>query len=353
MNPVPRRLARLLALVVIPSLLVGAAGTASGHGPDPVFSGALWAQDQNVTYRWRAGEEPPAVMQTAIKAAAADSNRSRAARAAVFTADAGGSSWVNYGLDVACGVNGLACFSRANAPNSFTMSFREQGHWFDWGQLRWCQFYSSPPDGCFDAENVALDEFGHVQILGHHANYADDRDFLDAVVQTVSRSKPRSGYNVHAFGRCDVASLQREYDVPTTSTKISTCLDLGTTLSLSPSATWLTWGASVTFSATLRITDLDAYERLGGNSLSNRKVVLQRRALGATSWTTVATMPAAGTGTYSYSATGQKASADWRAVFSTPSDEGVNGSTSATIRVSVSSCSSSPCPQSAPVEVSR
>ena len=71
---------------------------------------------------------------------------------------------------------------------------------FDWGTLKWCQSYASPPNGCFDVETIALDEFGHVEILNHHVNYADERDYEDAVVQTVSRAKPETGWNMHRFG---------------------------------------------------------------------------------------------------------------------------------------------------------
>ena len=102
-----------------------------------------------------------------------------------------------------CGVNGLACFTRS-APNGFTMWFREQGHVYDWGTLRWCQSYTTAPNGCYDAETIALDEFGHVEGLDHHVNYADDHDYEDAVVQTFSRTKPAAGWNTHAFGPCDI-----------------------------------------------------------------------------------------------------------------------------------------------------
>ena len=93
------------------------------------------------------------------------------------------------------------------------MWLREQGHVFDWGTLKWCQAYASPPNGCYDAETIALDEFGHVEGLDHHVNYADDSDYVDAVVQTYSRTKPSTGWNMHAFGRCDVATLQLQYDM--------------------------------------------------------------------------------------------------------------------------------------------
>ena len=106
------------------------------------------------------------------------------------------------------------------------MWLREHGRVFDWGTLRWCQMYASPPNGCYDAETIALDEFGHIQGLDHHVNHSDDRDYLDAVVQTFSRTQPSSGWNMHVYGRCDVATLQLRYDVASWTTPYSTCLDL-------------------------------------------------------------------------------------------------------------------------------
>ena len=110
------------------------------------------------------------------------------------------------------------------------MWLREQGHVFDWGTLKWCQSYTTAPNGCYDAETIALDEFGHVEGLDHHANYADDRDYEDAVVQTYSRTKPAAGWNARAFGACDQATLQRRYDVPSWTAKYSTCASLATTV---------------------------------------------------------------------------------------------------------------------------
>jgi len=72
-----------------------------------------------------------------------------------------------------------------------------------------------------------------------------------------------------------------------------------------------------------------------GNVASGRTVTLQRRAPGATTWVTVGTMPAGTTaGTY---VLGQRpgADTDYRAVFKTPTDEGINGDTSPTVRVDV------------------
>ncbi len=334
-----------LGAAVIAGLLVG---PATAHSPDPRLSGASWDLDARLEFRWRAGSEPPSAIKTAIRAAATDVSESRASRAATFAYDAGGGSPIGYGAGATCGIDGIACFTRTAPDGGFTMWLREHGRVFDWGTLRWCQMYSTAPNGCYDAETIALDEFGHIEGLGHHANYADDRDYLDAVVQALSRTKPREGWNMHTFGRCDVAALQIRYDVPNTTAKTSTCLDLDTVLTLGASPTSIAYGATTTLTATLRIVDQEAYGRLGGNALNGRTVKLQRRPPGSTTWTTVGTMaPGASIATY---VLGVKllTDAQFRAVFSTPTSEGLNGDTSQTVTVSVGACSGSLCPQAAP-----
>ena len=274
------------------------AGGAIAHGPDPALSGGAFGQNQDLRFRWRAGSEPAAVIKEAIKAAANDANATRASKAATFNYDTGGPSPIGYGAGATCGVNGLACFTR-DVPDGFTMWFREQGHVFDWGTMKWCEAYASPPNGCYDAENVALDEFGHVEGLGHHVNFDSDSDYGDAVVQTYSRAKPNAGYNKHVFGRCDVARLQIMYDTLSTSAKYSTCLDMSTVLTITASPTQIVVGNSTTLTATLKVVDSDSYGRLGGNLVSGRTVTLQRRAVGTTAWTAVGTMPAGSvSGTY-------------------------------------------------------
>jgi hypothetical protein len=340
---------RALLGVILTAAAVTGAVPAAAHGPDPVFGGVLYAQNQELRFRWRAGQEPPAAMQAAIRQGGLDASASRNSRAATFLHDPGGSSWINYGLDVACGVNGLACFSRAGAPNSFTMSFRENGHRYDWGVLRWCEM-TGRPDGCFDARNSALDEFGHVEILTHHVNFADESDYLDAVVQTIQRVKPRVGYDAHVLGRCDVASLQRKYDMLNWAARYSTCLDLATTVTISAPA-GVPYGANVPITATLTVVDLDAYERLGGNPVSSRTITVQRRARGAVAWVSVGTMAAgAGAGTYTFTAPSQTATYEWRTVFTKPAAEGLRGDTSPIVTVTVSSCRTQSCPQSIQVD---
>ena len=231
------------------------------------------------------------------------------------------------------------------------MWFREQGHVFDWGTLKWCQSYATAPNGCYDAETIALDEFGHVEGLDHHINYADDHDYEDAVVQTFSRTKPAAGWNAHAFGPCDTTTLQRRYDLATWSTKVSTCQNLTTTLTLTASPAWVGYGASTNLTATLRIAESDAYGQLSLDPLVGRTVNLQRRVTGTTAWVAAGTMsggPSSGT----YVATARLVTgSEFRAVFAAPANEGLKGATSATFRVVVGGCAGSTCPLAPPARI--
>ncbi len=333
---------RVVALGAI--LAVGLTSGTAAHGPDPILGGGPYAEDQVLKFSWRSGAAPVAAISTAIKATAADVTETRASRAAAFVYEAGGPNLIGYGLAATCGVNGIACFTRT-APTSFTMWLREQGHVFDWGTLKWCQTYTTAPNGCYDAETVALDEFGHIEILNHHANFANDSDYTDAVVQTFSRTKPSVGWNMHALGVCDVATLQREYDMQTWAAKYAACGSLGTTLTVAAPAA-VAYGGSVTIVATLKVTDLAAYKRLGANPVSGRVVSLQTKGLGSTTWLTTGTMATGTTsGTYTRSLT-MRADTQVRAVFKTPTDEGLTGSTSAAITIDVGACQSF-CPLSA------
>ena len=113
------------------------------------------------------------------------------------------------------------------------MWLREQGHVFDWGTLKWCQAYTTPPNGCYDAETVALDEFGHVEGLGHHVNYARRLG-----LRRTRSSRPSRGPSRRPAGTCTRLqslrrrTLQLQYDMLTTTAKYSTCLDLATVLTL-------------------------------------------------------------------------------------------------------------------------
>jgi hypothetical protein len=329
-----------LGLVLAAVLLLVSAVPAAAHDPDPVFS-ELYAQNKVLQYRWSGSGTPPTDMRTAIHDARDDSNASRKAKSPTFAYDTGAGNVIYYGTDVPCGVNGLACFRR-DPPGWFGMWFRENGHRFDWGTLRWCEL-SGAPDGCYDAENIALDELGHVLGLDHHDNFADDSDYRDAVVQTYSRTKPRSGYNAHLYGRCDVASLQQQYDVLASTTLYSTCLDVPTVATLAASSTRVTSGAMVTFTATLTS---NGSGRLSNNPMSGRTIVVQQRT--SSGWADVLTMNAASAaGTYTASLT-LRASQDYRALFRKPSNEGVRTDASPAVSITVTAACTSMCPQSVP-----
>ena len=327
-------------------LMAIAAGTATAHGPDPLLGGALWAQDQALTYQWRAGQVPPTWMATAIDSAAADVNRSRGSRAATFSrVTSGAASTIAYGEPTGCSSAGIACADRSGAPTSFKMWFRAQNYVFDWGALRWCEGLATIANGCFDAETIALDEFGHIEDLGHHLNNSSNSDYLDAVVQALSRSRPDAGWFAHGFAPCDVARLQLEYDRQSAGALFSRCLAIATStiLGASPTSIWV--GDAVKFTATLKTTSASANRALMSDPISARSVVLQRRVVGSTTWTSIGAMTPSGTteGTYVLTVS-PTATYEWSAAFVPATGDGVLKSVSAVIKVTVSGCSGTGCP---------
>ena len=341
---VAAHLLRLVAVLTVAGFGPGLGGVAA-HGPDPTVSGALWAQDRALTYQWRAGQVPPDWMGPAINAAAGDASFSRAARAATFSKTAGtSSSLIAYGEPTGCSSAGIACFDRAGAPNSFKMWFRAYGYVFDWGTLRWCQGQSTPTNGCFDVETIALDEFGHVEDLGHHVNLDDGSDYLDAVVQALSHARPATGWAAHAFAPCDTARLQLLYDRLEARDPISTCLDIPTFTTLTAATTSANFGETIQLSATLRTTSASSSGALANDPLSWRSVVLQRRPVGSTTWSTIGSMVQGSTeGTYML-AISPTATYEWRAAFSPASTDGALASASAPLKITMSGCTGSGCP---------
>jgi hypothetical protein len=299
-----------------------------------------WAPNQQLQFRWHDGPATPAWMKQAVNAAAADSTRSRRAKAAVISYAAGSASWVAYS-DTLPSSAAIAYASR-NAPNSFKVWLRSHGHSFDWGVLRWCQFFDAPPKGCFDARTATLHEFGHVQGLGHTSVGPPD-----SIMYTTSLTKPKVGWDQHDFGACDVGAMQVRYEALNPATPISSCMSLATSLALTSSAASVSAGGSVALTATLRIGDGVAYPRLAGDPLSRRSVALQRRVIGG-SWMTVGTMtPSAADGTYRLTLS-PAATYEWRAVYANSTGEGLRTSQSSAVRVTVKSgdgtCTKSPCP---------
>ena len=319
---------RLISATVGLAALLGAALPAAAGTPTSI-SKIDWEQGQRIEFAWRADAVPPAWMRVAILGAAEDSNATRGARAAVVGHDAAGTSWFAYTDELP--TEAALAYASRRAPDLFRVWLRPHGWRFDWGVLRWCQFYATAPDGCFDAQTVSLHELGHVQGLGHSDNDAPARE---SVMQPISRAKPRQGWNARAYGSCDIAAMQIRYELLTPATPVSSCLSLATSLTLAASTGSVASGGSVTFSATLRVADDVPHARLAGDPLSARAVALQRRLPGGTSWTTYALM-AAGSASGSYRLTVSPSTTyQWRALFSQP-DEGVLGDASAMLEVTV------------------
>ena len=77
-----RLVLRLVTVVATAAFLPMTIGGAAAHGPDPMLSGGLFAQDQDLRFRWRAGSVPPSVIRSAIALAATQANATRGSRAA-------------------------------------------------------------------------------------------------------------------------------------------------------------------------------------------------------------------------------------------------------------------------------
>ena len=331
---------RLIHAATAAALATGAFGgpTVLAHGPDPLLgSGTRWDRDQIVGYQWDPNAVPPAWAADEIEAAAADVARSKNSRAATFQRVSSAASHIYYGLVVPCSSYGIACMDRTGVPDAFAgMWFRPHNYPFDWGNLKWCQALTTIANGCYDVENVALDEFGHVELLGHHVNYSDERDFTDSVVQFAARNRPKEGWNQHAFGRCDVARLQLEYSLESSADLVSNCLNLATSLAIGgPSSVSL--GGTVRITGTLRLAVASASKELSGDPLSSRGITLQKRAVGASSWATIGSLaPNATAGSYGLNVV-VNATADYRLAFTGPATEGLLDATSSTLRITTTS----------------
>lgn len=332
---------RLLVLGGSLALAVVSVQPAAAALPTPA-SGPTWNQNQRVEYRWKEGGEPPGWAKAAMNAAAGDSNLSRKAKAATFAYDPDGSSRLAYTDDLP--TNWAIGYTTSNIPGSFAIRMRPHGTQLDWGTLRWCQFYvGDAPNGCYDLEMTTLHEFGHAQTLDHVVE-SDIDAYTDSVMHATGlHSKARTGWNQHSFGRCDVARLQIRYEPLTTSTSISTCLDLPTDLALTPGTGSITYGSTVVLTAKLKIAADAIYPLLASEPLSGRSVLLQRRTPGSTSWTNVGELAVVTDDTGRYVKTlALTATYEWRAVFSAPSDEGLGGATSNVSKLSVTySCTPS------------
>ncbi len=198
---------RWTAAVVAGVLLSISLVSPTAATPPTPASGTVWETAQ-LKYRWLSGSEPPTWMRNAIHAAAQDASVSTMADTPSFGYDGSGTGWFAYTGDIP--TDYAVGYAVRNVPTSFGIRLRPQGYSLDWGTLRWCQFYDSPPSGCFDAELITLHEIGHVLTLGH-IDESTVTDWTDTIMHAAPKTKAKTGWNAHDFGRCDAARLQLRY----------------------------------------------------------------------------------------------------------------------------------------------
>ncbi len=333
---------RLSAVASALVVLFAAIPSVHANGPDPeVTAGqAYWGKSEALEYDWLVNFVPPASLKTAITAGAEDSDSSQKSNAPLYSVGAGEGA-VAYGKTGAgwdCGPQGIACFHRS-VGDWFHVTFRRHGEVLtnpsgSTFTVRWCVI--DPAGSCWDAENVALDEFGHVLGLGHHVN----PDRSDAVVQAQSLTGPEP----HAYAKCDVARLQLGYDISETEL-VSDCLltdggGLTTVTTLSAFPTSVSEGDSVSFTANVKIATSTTYKQLSGNNLSSRVVNLYKKLPAATTWTLVGAMTGTSGGIYTRSVVQGGTTYQWLAQFAPAAAEGLVYDNSPAVTVTVQPCTS-------------
>ena len=334
-----RRTARIGLVLAVVTTAVWAS-PASANSPDPIFGGSLFDRDQPLIYSWQTGKVPPTWMQNGINAGAENSRKltlatnAQGTRIPTFTYGSGGTSKISM-EQTPCNPSNLlaiACMTRS-APNSFTVKLNKHDMQLQGFTLKWCSGYafetppaSEPASGCYDVANITLDELGHVAILDHHDNSVAGSTYTDAVVQAFSRTKDGDGWNADVYGRCDVASLQAQYGMTTSSKLYSTCLTprVAPSLAFSASPALTPQFGNVTFSATLTTGNWpsDYGDRISLKPAHARTVILQRAPIGSTSFTNYLTMsPGTTAGTYT-ATVAIGGTYQWRANFPQPTNEG-------------------------------
>ena len=168
------------------------------------------------------------------------------------------------------------------------MWFREQGHVFDWGTLKWCQAYDHAAERLLRRREHRARRVRSCrgprpsrqlrQRLGLRRRRRPD--LLADEAAAPAGTSTSSGAATSPGSRSSTTSSWHRH-------KYSTCLDLSTVLTIAASSTQIVVGGSTTLTATLKVVDSDAYGRLGGNAVSGRTVTLQRRAVGTTTWISV------------------------------------------------------------------
>jgi hypothetical protein len=308
-------------------------GPAVAARPVPPFAAGGWPRDSVLRYSWLPGDVPPSWAQTAIRDAAVDASTTSGARSPAFDHQASANDTIRYSplFPEFCRF-GIACATR-DMPAFWAAWVRPHGTEFSWGTLRWCQ--KEGGSGCFDLRRAMLHELGHVLGLNHPSAGGFELAPAETVMHAITPARPAAGSTRHAFGRCDVATLQELYDVPTNSAPISTCNDVATNLRLSSSKDELPGGDSVRLRAVLRVPDRPAFGQLAGNVLNDRSVKLRYRATDSDdAWTVLWMRPQSTGGVYELTID-PLVSSQFQATYPATRSEGLRFSESDIVKVKV------------------
>lgn len=300
--------------------------------PVPAFAAGGWSRDKALPFSWQVASVPPAWARPALLSAATDASETAISRSPSFRYQSGATNTVRYTstFPTFCRL-GIACASRAMP--AWAVWIRPQETDFSWGTLRWCERTDS--DGCFDLRRVMLHELGHIAGLNHPSTAGFTLAPFETVMHAITPARPRPSSRQHAFGRCDVATLQELYDLPGSKALVSSCNDVATSLSLKASRGTVATGESVHLVAELRISDRPEHGLLSGQTLDDRTVKLKYRPIGsAGEWTTIWMRPLAATGRYGVSIA-PRAPWEFKAVFPAPADEGLRFGDSNIVKVRI------------------
>jgi hypothetical protein len=308
-------------------------GPAVAARPVPPFAAGGWPRDTVLRFSWLPGDVPPSWAQTAIREAAADASTTSGAGSPIFVHRASASDTIRYTplFPEFCRF-GIACATR-DMPAFWAAWVRPHATEFSWGTLRWCQ--KEGGSGCFDLRRAMLHELGHVLGLNHPSAGGFELAPAETVMHAITPARPAAGSTRHAFGRCDVATLQEIYDVPTDSAPISTCNDVATTLRLTSSVAELQGGESVRLRAVLRVPDRPAFGQLAGNVLDDRAVKLRYRASDGDDAWTVLWMRSQGRGGVYELTIDPSVSSEFLATYPVTRSEGLRFSESDLVKVKV------------------
>jgi len=307
----------------------------------------------------------PSGLASAANAAITDINNSRVARTPLYVKTSASIATLKIyygGTEVAGKCTETTALACRNGLSIYVAS----SHVMSW--VKYCQI--EDVTGCYDIGNILTHEIGHRQGLAHypsidgHAGQDGIGEKCDAsyfgpgasitIMQCAQRKKGLAGYTQHFYGTCDNATLQMLWGLYTSADKIPLCPGLTrrtTALTLS----FVKGASQATFTANLKLALPGTYDFWAGTAWQNDVPILyensplsgrtvQLQVLSGSSWVTLGSMTAAGSGTYTYTRTLPSTNTTYQAVFAAPTNDNLAADTSNQVSVPGAPCTLPPCP---------